>query len=933
MGVVEEANQTMAAATFNYTVCYSESQNYSASCTTFFANPSAANDAPQFQWQQANFTNGSAYQNPLAIQFFANFTDDNGTASVVMTFNNVNYTMVLWNGTAAAGVWNYNVSQLSAGTYYYNFTASDGASANTSSTFSLVIAKASVNVSLFLNGTSNNVSYAAGDFVNASSSRNTSGEGNLTLYRNSTAVAFGVSVVEEANQTMAAATFNYTACYLESQNYSVSCTTFFANPSAANAAPQFQWQQANFTNGSAYQNPLAIQFFANFTDDNGTASVVMTFNSTNYTMVLWNGTSTNGVWNYNLSGLPAGSYAYNFTAFDGASATTSQDFTLTIAQNSTWALTHTLNGSASNLAGAYPSTVRAQCAVSGVSGTVANSNELRNGTTVQTSASIDYSETPVVGDWNFTCSNVGNANYSSKSSTFFFNVSKGSVGLVLTLNGTTNNVSYVTNTTVNASASRNTTGEGNLTLYRNSTAVAFGVAVAEEANQTPSTPQTLNYTVCYPESQNYSAACRTFFADFNTTASTAPQFLWQSFNSTNSSEFNLASTAFFSAFSDDNGTASVTLSFNGSNYTMVLWNGTATDGVWNYNLSGLGAGIYDFSYTAFDGSFATASNGFSLYVSKNSSATLTLHLNSSAQNLSITEGNSVNASGFKGWTEGTLDLLRNATLLNSSQNPSFSDEPALGYWNYALSYNETQNYSARSESLFVLVSSPSSGGGSSGSGGSSGNSEFFPISTPLPTPVQTIQPTTEPSAAVQPSSTPLPGTNLEESATPEVFYSIENAPGGLRILRSVRVLSYADGGKYSVVTITVFNGGAASLENVVVSGQLPQGGLNFAEAPPQVDGSQAKWILPELRSGESKTFTFSLDRSIAKSEFDGLAITAFATAASADFTPAIGIILLVLASSGLTAWFVRKNRQLSPEQQLEHLALEFEAERKPKDKL
>ena len=425
-----------------------------------------------------------------------------------------------------------------------------------------------------------------------------------------------------------------------------------------------------------------------------------------------------------------------------------------------------------------------------------------------------------------------------------------------------------------------------------------------------------------------------FFININSTP-LFPSFQWQQFNFTNGSEYAAPlAIAFYANFTDDNGTAGVTLSFNGSNYTMALWNGTAVNGVWNYNLSGLGAGTYGFSYTAFDGAFASASPGFSLYVSKNSSAPLALHLNSSAQNLSIIEGQSVNASGFKGWSEGVLDLLRNATLLASGQDVSFSDEPAAGYWHYTLSYNETQNYSARGESLFVLVSPPSSGGGSSGGGGSnSGNPDFFPPApTPISTPAPSAQPTSSPSVEAQPSATPLPGTNLGESTTPEVFYSIENAPGGLRVLRSVRVLPLADGGKYSVVTITVFNGGGASLQNVVVSGPVPQGELNFAGAPPQVEGSQAKWILPELRSGESKTFTFSLDRPMAKTEFDELTITAFATVSSQDIAPALGLLILVFTASGMTVWFVRKNRQLTPEQQLEQLAQEFEAERKQAEK-
>ncbi len=110
----------------------------------------------------------------------------------------------------------------------------------------------------------------------------------------------------------------------------------------SNAAPAFVWQQFNITNGSAYSQQT-IAFFADFTDDNGTSSVTFTFrhlNGTiiNYTMSAYNGSSTNGVWNYNLSSiqnLREGTYYFNYTASDGDKAKTSGDFSLVLYSNST----------------------------------------------------------------------------------------------------------------------------------------------------------------------------------------------------------------------------------------------------------------------------------------------------------------------------------------------------------------------------------------------------------------------------------------------------------------------------------------------------------------------------------------------------------------------------------------------------------------------
>src|SRR3989344_6061027 len=101
-----------------------------------------------------------------------------------------------------------------------------------------------------------------------------------------------------------------------------------------NNPPAFQWAIANLTNGSVYNLSQTVRFFVNFTDDIGVTSVIMTFNSTNYTMAQWNGTdNTSATFNYNLTGLTAGTHTYLFSASDGSFANSSQTFSLVIASN------------------------------------------------------------------------------------------------------------------------------------------------------------------------------------------------------------------------------------------------------------------------------------------------------------------------------------------------------------------------------------------------------------------------------------------------------------------------------------------------------------------------------------------------------------------------------------------------------------------------
>ncbi|MEM4255240.1 MAG: LamG domain-containing protein [Candidatus Norongarragalinales archaeon] len=103
--------------------------------------------------------------------------------------------------------------------------------------------------------------------------------------------------------------------------------------------PAFKWQSFNITNASAYSQDTIV-FFANFSDDNGTSEVNLTFDHvngsiTNYTMSLYNGSNKNGVWNYNISSnLLAGTFRLNYTAHDGNTANSSSDFEMLLYSNS-----------------------------------------------------------------------------------------------------------------------------------------------------------------------------------------------------------------------------------------------------------------------------------------------------------------------------------------------------------------------------------------------------------------------------------------------------------------------------------------------------------------------------------------------------------------------------------------------------------------------
>jgi len=472
-------------------------------------------------------------------------------------------------------------------------------------------------------------------------------------------------------------------------------------------------------------NRETIVFFANFTDDNGTSSVVLTVgdgaSSTNYSASLYNGSNTNGYWSYNTSFFAGGaSYTYNFTAFDGDKAAISSNAPLVITQNSSWNLNHTINNSAADLTGAFPMTAKVDCNTNtNPSVTV---TEARNGSIQAIGTSTSVTQNPAYGDLAWLCSSSSNVNYSSISSTFYTNVSKGSVNVSLFLNGTHNNRTYLVLQTVNASAFKNITGEGNLTLQRNSSNVAFGVNNAEESNQTSAISQTFNYSACFSASENYSASCREFWANFDA----PPAFQWFSLNLSNGTQYSPFgsvgvlgnSIQVFANFSDDNGVDAVVLSWNSSNYTMSLWNGSVTNGVWNYNLTlQKGAGFYDFNFTANDTQASGNLSSTSTFNnSVNTSWSVSQDYNAYTINLStwINQFNGSYASttriycysvGIPSIMSPTFNLYLNGTLKASgTQITEYNETPVVGFWNYSCYSAGNQNYSTAFKERYFNVS-------------------------------------------------------------------------------------------------------------------------------------------------------------------------------------------------------------------------------------
>ena len=182
-------------------------------------------------------------------------------------------------------------------------------------------------------------------------------------------------------------------------------------------------------------------------------------------------------------------------------------------------------------------------------------------------------------------------------------------------------------------------------------------------------------------------------------------FNWQSFNTTNQTEYvTPLITQFFANFSNSSAFDTVRMEFNGTNYSASQWNSTASSAVFNANVSGVAAGNYSFYWFANDtGNVKTQSQNFTFSLSK-ASVNMTLQLNSSNGQTAYVFGQTVNASGWSNVSGAVVRLLRNGTIVaNSTQATENNVSLGVGDYNYTVYYQGDQNHSTASQQFFANV--------------------------------------------------------------------------------------------------------------------------------------------------------------------------------------------------------------------------------------
>jgi hypothetical protein len=147
----------------------------------------------------------------------------------------------------------------------------------------------------------------------------------------------------------------------------------------------------------------------------------------------------------------------------------------------------------------------------------------------------------------------------------------------------------------------------------------------------------------------------------------------------------------------------------------------STGNTYYYDYNGLAAGTYQWRSYANDSSGNLNKSDIFTYTVNNASGQVSLLLNSASDNLTLSYGNSINASAST--QHGNITLYRDGSDVTAAEN-HFYALLGVGYYNYTAVSTGNQNYTQASITKFVNITPVSSGnnnnnngGGGSGGGG------------------------------------------------------------------------------------------------------------------------------------------------------------------------------------------------------------------------
>lgn len=552
-GTTPNDHNVLPAATYNYTLIYPNTQNYSSGSKTYFATVNPATTSitftsnPSFTVYNQTQTNVSCYADNSEVNVTLWRDDTIIRSSVGGTINDVNtfavgtYEYVCNNSatqnysasseiqTLTVTAKNLSVCSLSfeqsspqtygtlinascsctntgtsaklyrdgtevtneigeevllaAGNYEYICNVSETASwslASNESTYILNKANSLPEIHLALNGTEGNKSYVYEQITNVNSWKDIS-EGNLTLYRNGNLISSGQTPNEDI--LLAAELWNYTLFYSETQNYTSSTLTYFANVSRADTTLSLEINPSNSVFNGTETN---VSCYA----DNSEVNVTLWRNGTYVNSSIGGtvydiATLSPNIWNYTCNN----SQTQNYSAYE-----TSQNLEVSDKNISFCSLSFDPTSPQN-----FTTTINASCSCTN---TEANAQLYRNN--VNVTNEIDTEVLLGAGTYNYTCNVSETDGWTSGTNSSNYTINQALSIVNLTINGSDSD--YVQNISFNTSINCNLIqpSSGNLVLRENNYVIASGPSPLSNLVEYYSSEGNYLINCSYEGDENYS---------------------------------------------------------------------------------------------------------------------------------------------------------------------------------------------------------------------------------------------------------------------------------------------------------------------------------------------------------------------------------------------------------------------------------------------
>ncbi|MCF7865842.1 hypothetical protein K9M18_00200 [Candidatus Woesearchaeota archaeon] len=274
-----------------------------------------------------------------------------------------------------------------------------------------------------------------------------------------------------------------------------------------------------------------------------------------------------------------------------------------------------------------------------------------------------------------------------------------------------NDYSFYTSSNVEFNYTPLDTNIENCSLYGN----FLGSFELQNTNTTPISNQTNTFTEIINDGtylwnvKCYDKANRNSFSENNYTVyvdANAPNLLNSQNNPTSPAEYELLRTYYFNITIDEQFKDTVWIEHN---FSGTMQNYTVTNNISNtfmYNYTDIAVGNYYYKWYANDSLGRIGNTSTTNYEITKKQGSVGLLLNGLASNVTINESNPLNVTGYTiEPSQGYIILYQDGDMINNGtdylENITSYSQP--GSYNLTVFYNETQNYTASSQTYFVNV--------------------------------------------------------------------------------------------------------------------------------------------------------------------------------------------------------------------------------------